>query len=72
MKKIKVKAIFKGADGSCGYKHGMEYELTVWQHSENGNRNIAIELADKPDENYCEYETIIGFCNNWDCIRIIK
>ncbi len=69
MKTTKVKAVFKGQDGSCGYKNGMEYTLTVWQHSEGGHRNIAIELADKPDEGYCEYETIIGFLSNWDCVR---
>jgi hypothetical protein len=72
MKTIKVKAVFKGADGSCGYKHGMEYELTVWQHSESGHSNIAIELADKPDKNYCEYESIVSFLQNWDCVRQIN
>ncbi len=69
MKTIKVKAVFKGQDGSCGYKHGTEYTLTVWHHSADGNKNIAIELADKPDVNYCEYETIVSFLNNWDCVR---
>ena len=49
MKTLQVKAIFKGADGSCGYTHGKEYTLTVWQHSEMGFSNIAIET--KPDEN---------------------
>ncbi len=69
MKTTKIKAIFRGKDGSCGYSNGREYELKAWQHSEGGHRNIAIELASSPDEKYCEYESIISFLENWDCIR---
>ncbi len=69
MKTKKIKAVFKGKNGSCGYKNGMEYKLRIWQHSENGHRNIAIDLADKPDANYCEYASVIAFLTNWDCIR---
>lgn len=72
MKKKTIKAVFKGQNGSCGYKTNKEYRLTIWQHSESGHRNIAIELADKPDENYCEYESIVSFLNNWDNITVIK
>ena len=72
MKKKIIKAIFKGQDGSCGYRTNREYILTIWHHSESGHRNIAIELADKPDENYCEYESIVSFLNNWDKITVLK
>jgi len=72
MKSIKVKAIFKGQDGSCGYKHGQEYALTIWNQSKISNENIAIELSDNPDKNYCEYESIVSFLNNWDCVRHVN
>ena len=71
MKTTKVKAVFKGQDGSCWYKHGMEYELTVLRDREGVNKNVAIELSNRPNENYCEYESIISFLHNWDCIRRI-
>ena len=69
MKTKKIKAIFRGQNGSCGYEKGREYTLTIWHHSECGHKNIAIELASKPDENYCEYQTVVSFLTNWDCIR---
>lgn len=72
MKRVIIKAIFKGQDGSCGYKHGMEYELTLWQHSESGHRNLAIELSDINLENYCEYGSVLSLLENWDCIRVVK
>ena len=72
MKKKTIKATFTGKDKSCGYKKNVEYTLTIWHHSENGHRNIAIELADKPDENYCEYESVVSFLSNWDKITVLK
>jgi hypothetical protein len=72
MKTKKITAIFTGRDGSCGYKKGKKYMLTVWQHSELGYNKIAIELAEKPDEGYCEYSNIVTFLNNWDNIKVIK
>jgi len=67
MKKVIVKAIFKGQDGSCGYKHNSEYELTMWQH------NNVIEIERYNDDNgNCEYSTVLTFFDNWDCVRVIK
>jgi len=72
----KVKAIFKGQDGSVGYKNGQEYTLTVWQHppSNNGHHSyIVIErIPNHAEGGYCEYETIGSFLSNWDCIRHIQ
>lgn len=55
-----------------GYKKDKRYKLKVWHHSECGYDKIAVERADKPDEGYQEYETIVVFLKNWDNIKILK
>ncbi len=67
MKKKKIKAVFKGKDGSCGYKTGMEYTLNL-KHKLGAN----IEIS-KTDicANVVEYSSMITFLNNWDNIRVL-
>lgn len=59
--KVKVKAVFKGQDGSLGYKTNMEYTLRIKEHV-----LIIIERLD--GEGKCEYGTIVSFLDNWDNI----
>jgi hypothetical protein len=60
----KVTAIFKGANGSCGFTHNQQYVLTIKK-----GENIMVE--DETGERYCEYESIIAFLNNWDNVSTI-
>ena len=62
----KIKAVFKGQNGSCGFKTGQEYTLTI-EHQ----MNRYIKVEDK-NADYCGYESVISFLENWDNIRMIK
>jgi hypothetical protein len=65
----KVKAIFTGQDGSCGYKHGKEYSL-VLNHTEGGRGKI--EIAPFDDEaGFCSYNSINAFMRNWNNVQNI-
>jgi hypothetical protein len=58
-----IKATFIGMDGSCGFKNGQEYKLTL--------RKISLQkfsIRDL-DGNYCEYGSTLAFLDNWDNIR---
>lgn len=70
MKEIKVKAVFKGENGSSGYETNKEYTLMVC----HGNLNIHIENREASSfgNGYCEYQSINSFLENWDNIRVIK
>ena len=65
MRTLRIKAVFKGANNSCGYKRDREYILLV---SHGIDEYISIEKADSGTK-HCDYDTIIGFLNNWDNIR---
>ena len=65
MKKVTVKAIFRGTDGSCGYKKNTEYTLIV-KHEMCAN--ITIKNAAGGGE--CEYSSFVAYMKNWDNIRI--
>lgn len=60
----KVKAIFRGQDGSCGYNKNKEYTLLI-EHQTNSN--IKIENAD--GGGFCDYGSIKSFLKNWDNVR---
>ncbi len=66
MKKVTVKAIFKGKDGSLGYQKNTEYALII-THSMCAN--ISIKCIDQ-QKGVCEYESMISFLKNWDNIRL--
>ncbi len=63
---IQLKAIFKGGDNSLGYRKSTEYMLSV-RHELGGN--IKIEQHKHGGIGHCEYESILSFLDNWDCIR---
>ncbi len=67
MKKKTIKAIFKGRDGSLGYKKDTEYTLII-KHSMCAY--VEIENAKKLGEGKCQYDSVIGFLANWDNIRL--
>lgn len=60
---MKLKAIFKGTDGSLGYRHNVEYVLKV-NILEDKSISIETEVGNK-----CDYSSFIRFMDNWDCIR---
>ncbi len=64
---IRVKAIFKGADGSLGYKARTEYTLVV--HHEAG-MHIQVEDVEGTAQR-CDYGSMVAFMKNWDNIRNI-
>lgn len=66
-----VKAIFKGQDGSCGFKTGREYTLQITHEIK---RYLSIESINPPqsiglETHYCDYSSVISFLDNWDNIR---
>ena len=63
MRELKIKAVFQGLDGSCGYKKDSEYRL-VLRHK--FGHNIIIE--DMDGGGYVEYSSMISFLENWDCV----
>ncbi len=66
---IHIKAIFKGLNGSCGYQTHTEYKLSL--RHESGSP-IKIQLTDNDllkGVGKCEYESMLSFLENWDCIR---
>lgn len=67
MENFKVKAKFKGADGSLGYINGNYYLLEI-THTKSQNISITRENY----EGYCEYVSMTTFLKNWDQITKIK
>lgn len=53
MDELRIYAIFKGEDGSLGYKNGKTYELVI-----KGNQII------KPEK--CPYRSVEAFLRNWE------
>lgn len=66
MRSRKVKAVFKGQDGSCGYKTNTEYSLVIRHKTES-----LIQIEDVNGGGWCEYGSMISFLENWDNIRVI-
>lgn len=61
---INVKAVFKGKNGSLGYETNKEYCLEIRRGA-----NSPIIIVQNNGDGFCEYESILSFLNNWDCIR---
>jgi hypothetical protein len=61
---MRITAIFRGEDGSCGYLSGTQYILKL-ETASNGTISIVKENG----FGYCEYSTIITFLNNWDYVQ---
>ncbi len=58
-----VYATFIGRDGSCGFKNGYQYKLTI--QSFVGDRII---IREEKDSKKCGYSNIFKFLDNWDNI----
>ncbi len=65
---IHIKAIFKGLNGSCGYQTHTEYKLSL-RHESGSNIKIVRVKDGFADGGECEYESMLTFLDNWDCIR---
>jgi hypothetical protein len=59
---LKVKAKFKGQDGSLGYKHGEVYNL----HMAIALNKLIITLP--TGSNLCPYGSMKAFLQNWDVL----
>lgn len=65
----KVKAIFRGQNGSLGYETNKEYLLTL-EHKRGNSIYIHTTQENKSNNivGNCEYESMVSFLNNWDNI----
>ena len=61
---MKIKAIFKGKNGSQGFERNKQYELEITQ----GSTYQIAGQCDKPKTGLA-YESIDAFMRNWDNIR---
>jgi len=61
-----VKAIFKGTDGSEGYRYNMEYTLLIIHKK---GEEIRIERMERTG--VVLYDSMKAFLSNWDCIRVM-
>jgi hypothetical protein len=66
MRSKNVAATFTGLDGSCGFKKGKEYRLTL-RHKKGDN--ICIE--EDGGGGWCEYNSIVSFLENWDRVSVV-
>lgn len=62
---IKIKATFKGSNGSLGYEVDKEYDL-ILRHEVG--QNILI-IPTKPGAVRCPYSSMLALMRNWDNIR---
>ena len=61
---LKIKAIFKGTNGSCGYELDKEYNLYI-----ESNTSGIIIRRNRKGWGICIYSNIEKFLENWDNIR---
>lgn len=54
-------AIFKGSDGSIGYRRGSKYDLVMWI---NPQGSICI-FCPFNNKGYCIYTSLFSFLENW-------
>ena len=62
----KIKAIFKGTNGSCGYETNKEYTLYI-----ESNTSGIIIRRNRDGWGICQYSNIEKFLENWDNIRVL-
>lgn len=61
---MRIKAIFRGQNKSCGYKTGREYTLVVRHHIKE-----YVQIENAEGGGYCDYDSVVAFLSNWDMIR---
>ena len=62
----KIKAIFKGTNGSCVYELDKEYNLYI-----ESNTSGIIIRRNRIGWGICQYSNIEKFLENWDNIRVL-
>jgi len=68
MTEIKVKATFKGKNGSMGFETGKQYTLNL-----NKDKDGGISIYDINDmSHFCDYTSFITFLNNWENVSSYK
>lgn len=71
MKSIKIKAVFKGQDKSCGYRTDKKYTLIIDHQQFVHTVDSPIVIERYSGDGYCEYESLMSFLENWDNIQRI-
>jgi len=74
---MKIKAKFKGADGSCGYRNGQNYTLdfkTTDDNAKQGSDHLVQIYKINTDcpcigTNIVLYESLRSFLNNWQILK---
>lgn len=65
----RITAIFKGANGSCGYANGSEYVLDIWI-DESGEIKIKRNGTGEPGTmGESGYSNMFTFFDNWTNIK---
>lgn len=67
--------IFKGADGSLGYKTGNQYHLVVFMSFVDGEQEIMIERFNPnggKNTQRCIYSSSKAFSKNWVCKELYE
>lgn len=67
MRSKKVKAIFKGQNGSCGYETNKEYTLIIRHEIK-----MYVQIEDIQGGGWCEYGSMVPFLENWDNVRVVS
>lgn len=66
----KIKAVFRGGNGSVGFEHGKQYDLQIaWKPTADFKNPIHIIYwcdVCKTNHTKVAYESILSFLNNWD------
>ncbi len=66
--RVMIRAIFKGSNGSLGYRTGRTYNLTV-EVLPNNRILILPESAKPSNPSPCGYSNLSTFFNNWKDIN---
>jgi hypothetical protein len=67
MRSKKVKAIFKGQNGSCGYETNKEYTLIIHHRVD-----MYIQIEDVKGGGHNSYGSMVSFLENWDNVRVVS
>lgn len=67
MRSKKVKAIFKGRNGSCGYKTNKEYTLIIHHQVD-----MYIQIEDVKGGGHNSYGSMVSLLENWDNVRVVS
>ena len=66
---MKIKATFRGENGSMGFRTGEEYELEVFADSPKSSQIVVfLYTPSKPTRPLCPYTNIEYFLRNWSNI----